>query len=79
MGADPQNSHKRILAALIHPIPVSVPKGIEFWSRRHIAGLILKHASSLPMAISIRVGSRPTQVITVLSQHFVSEFQILCR
>lgn len=48
---------RRILAALIHPEAVAAHDGVAFWSRHHIAALVVKHARRLPLAISLRVGA----------------------
>ena len=48
---------RQILASLIHRDDVQPPKGYEFWSRSHIAKLVVKHADRLPMALSLRVGT----------------------
>jgi hypothetical protein len=47
---------RRILAALLHPRNVQVQNGVEFWSRSHIASLVIKHAARLPLAVSLRIG-----------------------
>lgn len=44
-----------ILSALIHSQDPRIQDGVEFWSRSHIASLVLKHASNLPIAISLRI------------------------
>lgn len=49
---------KQVLASLIHKPDVIPPDGYEFWSRRHIAELVVKHADHLPTAMSMRIGSR---------------------
>jgi hypothetical protein len=36
-----------------------VRKDIEFWSRRDIASLVVKHHRSLPLARSLRIGKQP--------------------
>lgn len=54
-GGDPVP--KQVLASLIHKPDVIPPVGYEFWSRRHIAELVVKHAAHLPIAMSMRVGS----------------------
>ncbi len=47
---------KQILASLIHRQDVQPPKDYEFWSRRRIAELVIKHADRLPVAISLHIG-----------------------
>jgi hypothetical protein len=58
--ADPEirGSVREILAALIHPAAPKHTAGIEFWSREHVASLVLKHAESLPVAMSLRIGPK---------------------
>lgn len=46
---------RQVLASLLHPELGCQPTKAEFWSRRHIAQLVIKHAGSLPLAISLRV------------------------
>jgi hypothetical protein len=55
--ADPNfsGSVSQVLAALIHPEKVAEREGIEFWSRRKIAALVIKHAARLPIAQSLRI------------------------
>jgi len=56
-ASPPTNSYRRIVTCLLHPTPLREESGVEFWSRGHIASLVLKHAKHLPMALSMRVGS----------------------
>jgi hypothetical protein len=46
---------RQIIAALLHPKNVPSPDGVEFWSRRHIASLMIKHSGVLPLAVSLRI------------------------
>lgn len=46
---------RQIVAALLHPATVQLRDGVEFWSRRQIASLVLKHAQALPLAVTLRV------------------------
>ncbi len=48
---------KQVLASLIHKTDVIPPRGYEFWSRHHIATIVVKHANHLPVAMSMRVGN----------------------
>lgn len=60
--AAPPSRHvvRQIVAALLHPESVKPRDDIEFWSRRYIASLIVKHASSLPLGLSLRIkGEEP--------------------
>lgn len=50
-----QGATRQILTALLHGSDTQVPEGIEFWSRDRIAALVVRHASSLPLAVSLRV------------------------
>jgi hypothetical protein len=54
-GRTKRNSSRRILASLLHPVDVEAPAGVHFWSRQDIARLVLKHASRLPAAVSLRI------------------------
>jgi hypothetical protein len=47
--------YRRVLASLIHPSELSAVSGLEFWGRGHVARLVVKHASRLPLARSLRV------------------------
>lgn len=49
---------RKILASLLHNEEIHIEQGIEFWSRQKIANLIIKHAQSLPLAISLRIGKK---------------------
>lgn len=53
-----QGEVRQIIAALLHPNKVMSPDGLEFWSRRHIATLMIKHSRSLPLAMSLRIRAR---------------------
>ena len=57
--AEPQSSaHPRqILASLLHRDKVAAINGVELWTRRKIAELVLKHAALLPIAMTMRVGT----------------------
>lgn len=57
--AEPQSdAHPRqILASLLHPDDVAPVDGVELWTRQRIAELVLKHAASLPIARTMRVGT----------------------
>jgi len=46
---------RQILAALLHPPSVPRRENVEFWSRSDIASLIIRHASKLPIALSLRI------------------------
>ncbi len=46
---------RQVLASIIHPSEVTVPEGLEFWSRRRIAEILRKHANRLPLALSLRI------------------------
>ncbi|MGC1452700.1 MAG: restriction endonuclease, partial [Candidatus Sulfotelmatobacter sp.] len=52
---------RQVVAALIHPDKVPSRDGIEFWSRRYIASLMLKHASVLPIGLSLRIKEKQTK------------------
>jgi hypothetical protein len=49
--------HKKYLASLMHPNEIGISDGIQFWSRPHIARLVIKHAARLPLAVSLRVSA----------------------
>jgi hypothetical protein len=46
---------RQVVAALIHPDNIQSRDGVEFWSRRYIASLMLKQATTLPIALSLRI------------------------
>lgn len=52
---------RKILAALLHPRGVQPQDSVEFWSRNHIASLVVKHAARLPLALSLRIGKAVSQ------------------
>lgn len=47
-----------VIASMVDVGKVRERKGVEFWSRRRIAELVLKHSEKLPMALSLKVGRR---------------------
>jgi hypothetical protein len=55
-GAGYRGKMRRIVAALIYKKLPPTRNGVEFWSRRHIASLVVKHRRSLPLATSLRIG-----------------------
>jgi restriction endonuclease len=54
-----QRRMRQIVAALICQKVPPVRKDVEFWSRRDIASLVVKHHRSLPLARSLRIGKQP--------------------
>jgi Restriction endonuclease len=56
--ADPaaSGSVRQVLASLLHPPNVATLPGVEFWPRRKVAELVVRHAESLPLATSLRIG-----------------------
>ena len=48
----------KFLATLSHAKNLNVPKHIIFWDRSKIANLVLRHADSLPWAISMKITQR---------------------
>ena len=50
-----KTSIRRIVTALLHPKEVRLRDGVEFWSRREIALLLVKHAHVLRLAVTLRV------------------------
>jgi hypothetical protein len=53
----------QILAAILHADGVRVREDIEFWPRRHIASLVLKHADRLPLALTLRIKTHGKHLI----------------
>jgi hypothetical protein len=52
---DAQGPVRQVLAALIHTESLRPLRGIEFWSRRAIASMVVQHADRLPVAMSLRI------------------------
>jgi hypothetical protein len=50
-----QGNVRQIIAALLHPGNVETRGRMEFWSRRYIASLMVKHARTLPLAVTLRI------------------------
>ena len=62
------SSVRQVLASILHPSEVTVPAGVEFWSRRRIAEILKEHADQLPLALSIRiarVADRPSTTVQI--------------
>ncbi len=59
-GGTGDAKERRILAALLHGNNVPIPDGVSFWSRQQIVKLISKHASQLPLTLSMKVGTPKT-------------------
>ena len=51
----PLQGIRRVLTSLIHEPQIAPGNNVEFWPRSRIATLVLKHASRLPLATTLRV------------------------
>lgn len=49
---------RQILATLLHPDVIDLVDGVELWTRQMVAKLVLKHAATLPIARTMRVGTQ---------------------
>jgi hypothetical protein len=54
-GPTSQGKVRQIVAALIHGGDIPERDGDEFWSRSHVASLVIKHSDALPLAKALRI------------------------
>jgi hypothetical protein len=57
-GGRSEGKVRQVVAALICQKAPKARKGVEFWSRRDVATLVMKHHRSLPLAKSLRIGKQ---------------------